>query len=176
MVTPLRTALVCGLLLASGMRASGQIRTPPINPALLPDLTVSLNTPAATDAYTLTMLTIKVDNQAPTLAGITGSSMTSVRGDLTGLVPQVIQSASGHLTCSFWAPSATPSSDWNQVFCSGNIAYGDTETIYVWVMPSTSFYCGRPTYTDFAVASSARERSTANNRAIARTDLTNCIG
>jgi len=170
--------LTDGLVIAAANLASAQLKFPyVVDPGNYPDLTVSMNAPASTNAYTFTLVTIKVDNQAPTnFPGITGTSSAQVNADLTGLVPQFVQSASGNLQCAFGAGfGGAVDNEWNRVSCNGNVAYGATETIYVWVLPSPTFYCGRPTYTDVGVSSSSRERSTANNRVIARTDPNGCI-
>jgi hypothetical protein len=135
---------------------------------------VKVDAPSSVNAYEMTYVTIKVDNLAP-LSGawpVGTASNVDVSIDLTGLDPQ-LHWADGGLTCG-WRNGASPG--WSLYGCSGSIPWGSSATIYIWVVPSLDFYCGRPVYTDGAVTAPGLERSTANNRAIARSDLINCIG
>ncbi len=180
MKTVVRTsALVAGasaFLLASVQPASAQ-QVILKDPATLPDLSVSVSSPETTFAYQAGHLSATVTNGAPT-SGVfrIGTTSNSVQAnlDLTGLVPFYVQAAGG-LSCRF-TPGAAANT-WDQIVCEGTMAWGTSAKIDVWFMPTTAWYCGHPTYTDISARylSGSSDRSTTNNRAIARTDMVGCI-
>ena len=176
------------LLMTSAASAAG-----PVNVVstltTLPDLSVTMNAPATVLAYDPASFTLSVTNSpAPTGIYIAGAGRT-VRAhvDLTGMVATSATSDAG-LSCTVSVSNAvTP---WSVVDCIGTLAYGASTTIQVNFTPGTAyappantctsaFYCGQPTYADASVTywgGSTSERSTSNNRAIARIDNVDCIG
>jgi hypothetical protein len=169
-------ALALGALaLGSSPKAHAQLSTIQ-DPKYLPDLTVSVSAPIQVTAYDISYVTFSVSNLAPTSGFFRAGMANDVRAhvDLTGLVPVLVQGAGG-LQCSF--SKNTTGGEWSTVDCWGSMAWGSTATIHVYFQPAQSFYCGRPTYTDAFVSYTAggAERSSTNNRAIARTDLIGCI-
>lgn len=156
-----------------------------LNPVNLPDLSVSMNAPATVQAYNNASFTVSVTNSAPQIAIVGSGRTVRAHVDLTGMTAVSAQSDAG-LTCTVSVANAqTP---WSVVDCIGTLAYGASTTILVTFAPgpqinspnacNSNFYCGQPTYADASVqywSGSASERSTSNNRAIARIDNIDCL-
>ncbi len=159
-----------------------------LNQTSLPDLSVSMNAPPTVEAYQDSSFTVSVTNSPPANTIYVAGTGRTVRAhiDLTGMTAVSAQSDAG-LSCTVSVANAqTP---WSVVDCIGTLAYGASTTILVTFRPGTYnstsntcnsyFYCGQPTYADASVqywSGSASERSTSNNRAMARIDNVDCIG
>jgi hypothetical protein len=175
------------LLMTSAASAAPANTNVILNQASLPDLSVSMNAPATVEAYSNATFTVSVTNSAPTNSIYIAGSGRTVRAhvDLTGMTAVSAQSDAG-LSCT--VSIANASTPWSVVDCIGTLAYGASTTILVTFKPGTyypaantcsGYYCGQPTYADASVqywAGSTNERSTSNNRAIARVDNVDCIG
>jgi len=158
-----------------------------VNPATLPDLTVSMAAPATTPAYQIASLTVTVSNLPPTTgiwrAGTGNNVLAHV--DLTGMTAVHAEGDSG-MNCQFSTHNAaTP---WSTVDCTGTLAWGATATLTIFFQPATdatspvnacssTYYCGQPAYADASVSylSGGSERSSANDRALSRVDMVDCI-
>jgi hypothetical protein len=160
-------ALLGGAHLAS---AQGELI---VNPSTLPDVGVTVIAPSPVPAYDTSYVTVKIDSQAPAAGFYYRGAYNTVNVvvDFTRLTPVYVWVDSG-LTCT---SSYDAAQAWNVVRCSGSLPWGVTATMYVWFQPMTAFYCGTPTYVDAGITMSGRERSSANNRSIARIDTTGCI-
>jgi hypothetical protein len=175
------------LLMTSAASAAPAPGNVILNPASLPDLSVSMNAPATVPAYNDSTFTVSVTNSPPSNAIITSGGRT-VRAhvDLTGMIAVSAQSDAG-LSCT--VSTANTQTPWSVVDCIGTLAWGASTTILVTFEPGTeyappanvcnsAFYCGQPTYADASVSywsGSTAERSSSNNRAISRIDNTGCI-
>ena len=145
-----------------------------IDPNSLPDVGVTVIAPTSVPAYDMSYVTVKINSQGPNTTFVYRYAFNTVNVtvDFTRLTPVYVWADNG-LTCnqSFNAGAA-----WNVVGCSGSLPWGVTATMYVYFYPmSADFYCGTPTYVDAGVTMSDSERSSANNRSIARIDMTGCI-
>jgi hypothetical protein len=170
------------LLLGSSTQANAQMlgeKLVIIDPAMQPDLRVSVNVPASIPAYDLSLMEIKINNDGPTKGNFAlplPRNGVRLLTDLTNLVPVLIYPPAG-FTCS-QPVSGSAEPIWSQVTCSGSMGWGEATSIYVYVRPvSNTYYCGRPTYADAAVSytTGGTERTSTNNRAISRVDFHGCI-
>jgi hypothetical protein len=169
--------LVTGLVLGPANPASAQRLLLPVDPDYLPDLTVSVSAPNSMRDNEDGLMSVTVNNQAPTKGfwryGLGNNVALTV--DFTGFFVNYVKTEDGSLTCTIRPPNPASLGGpiWNVVDCTGFIAWGSSSRISVGVHPY-SLCDGRPGYTDAGASfapSSDRERTNANNRAIARTNL-----
>jgi hypothetical protein len=178
-------AVGAALLLAPGRANAAQPVF--VNPATLPDLTVSMAASSPVPAYQVSSLTVTVADAPPTTAlnKVTTDSVI-VHVDLTGMVAQYAEGPTG-FSCQ--VSNGNPSTPWSAVDCTGPVTSGGNATITVYYEPATDiysstnaacmayWYCGQPAYADASVRywSGRSERSTTNNRAMSRIDTDGCI-
>ncbi len=165
------------LFLGASSRLSAQVTL--LDPDTLPDATVTVSAPSVV-GHEMFLTTIKVDYLARTKPATSGGRVPptlvktpnmSVAIDFTWLTAVTFDSPG--LACQIAVADVY---DWDTMTCKGTIPEGGSSTIRVWSMPKA---CNggplmRPAYTD-AVVNAVSDRSTANNRVIARTDVTGCL-
>lgn len=166
--------LASALLLTSAAPADAQIKRPKTS---VPDLVVTTSVnPTMDSGIGQVLATIKVSNTEPSaLPGQIVLPGTRVEGihltvHFTGLSPVLLSPDSG-FHCWISNPG--------DVTCdSGAVNPGATATVEI--IAAAKGPCGdslscAPAYTDARVDAPVPERSTTNNRALAVTDLINCI-
>lgn len=181
---------VTGLLalLALGQTASAQIQKGSLSGGVRiaagpPDLVVAVSAPAQIPQKGQMLVQVRVDNTlAPTPCGSTRCPLagSTVQGTVlvrfTGLQPLTIQvDGTTGLKCELGPGGSAPSF----VSCGGEIPANGTAIINIGVQESgnnCTVYCS-PVYTDAIVdqGNAVAERSEANNRSLAVTDVINCI-
>jgi len=161
--------------LAVGSMDDAKAQATLIPPEKLPDLAVSVSAPPLMQAYEITSLSMTATNFAPTANMVLRkipNDQVSVTMDLAGFEPLFVQAPAG-FTCQFGArPYDT---NFYYVSCYGKLAWGSSSTFEVWAEAQVN--CGTPAYTDAyaAYTGGQTDRTSANNRAITRSDFDICI-
>ena len=168
-------ALAIGAL-AIGSSGHARAQSIILDPNKQPDLNVSVSAPAVSQAYQIAALSMTATNAAPTSGAVAyrkiPNDQVTLTMDLAGWDPLFVQAPPG-FTCNFGARI------WDENFyfvsCYGSLQWGASATIEVWA--EGSVLCGTPAYTDASAAyyGGQIDRTSANNRAIARTDFDICI-
>jgi len=162
-----------GLAIGSADQANAQATL--ISPDKMPDLTVAVSAPPLMQAYDITALSMTATNVPPVgniaLRKIPTDDVVLTM-DLAGFEPLFVQAPAG-FTCQFGARPWDPNFYW--VSCHGKLSWGSSGTVEVWAEAQVN--CGTPAYTDaFAAYTGGRtDRTSANNRAISRSDFEVCI-
>jgi hypothetical protein len=169
-------AAIGALALGSSDHASAQLSGAVIiDPAKQSDLSVAVSAPVLMQAYDIAALSMTATNAGPTGAvsyRAIQNNQVVMTMDLAGLEPLFVQAPPG-FNCHFGARI------WDQNFyyvsCTGNMAWGSSATMEVWA--EGLVLCDTPAYTDAGAfyTGGQMERTSANNRAIARTDFNICI-
>ena len=162
-----------GVAIGSADHANAQATLIP--PDKMPDLTVAVSAPALTQAYDISALSMTVTNVPPAgnipLRKIPNDDVL-VTMDLAGFEPLFVQAPAG-FTCQVgFHPYDT---NFYYVSCWGKLRWGSSATVEVWAEGQVN--CGTPAYTDAfaAYGGGQTDRTSANNRAITRSDFDICI-